>query len=353
MSSAYFVATRFLTAKVWENPAKLAADYIEALGNFRNSYHPGLNPYALRNRLIPVINAGRPLADWVIQTRSIPSGKAKGIELAARLMQMSRAPKDIPAWYEKNSERLSLLQEATRWEDRASGEAGENLEVVQVGPFKVHNTIGANAKQLNEIKGLVESAARSLGTTFDFKKVLYGDVFVVGQLKQSETLAWYAVKADDVYLRSLAKKGRDDLQSLIHELGHRYWYKFTTADLKQRVHKLYYDLSNTRPNMPPLAVGDTLPVKVRGTKGPITITGHEGQFYNLSTGGMVKMYDVQKWLRTKAVFPSLYSATDPDEFFAECFAFYTMGTLKPDLAVQFEAAIKGLDTLPNEEVFRV
>jgi len=62
---------------------------------------------------------------------------------------------------------------------------------------------------------------------------------------------------------------------------------------------------------------------------------------------------VQKWLRTKAVFPSLYSATDPDEFFAECFAFYTMGTLKPDLAVQFEAAIKGLDTLPNEEVFRV
>lgn len=38
-------------------------------------------------------------------------------------------------------------------------------------------------------------------------------------------------------------------------------------------------------------------------------------------------------------FPSRYSMTDSQEFFAECFAFYTLGRLKPDLAKRFEEAL--------------
>lgn len=342
MSSAYFVATRFLTAKVWVNPEKLLSAYQGELVALKRGFQIGWSNQGLRISLSHVLNAARPLADWVIQTRSIPAGKSKAVELAARLVtNIARVPTDAVAWYGKNSGKLDLLLEAAQWGERASTESDDNLEVATVGPFKVHNTIGANAKQLGEIKGIVENAVRSLGTTLDFRKVLYGDVFIVGQLKQSTTLAWYSVTEDDVYVRSLMKKGIDSLKSLTHELGHRYWFKFFPTDAKQRVLKLYYDLGSQRPELPDLKVGDLLPVEVRGAKGPITIVSRTGLTLGLSTGGAVSMMDVQKFLRNKAVFPTVYAAKNVEEFFAECFAFYTMGTLKPDLAAQFEAAIKG------------
>jgi hypothetical protein len=349
VSNAYFVATRFLTAKVWDNPEKLVSEYRSALQSFRDEFvavsqerDPTRPYFGFMRSLVKVINTGRPLAEWVIQTRSIPSGKSKSVEMAARLLGKTRyVPKDIFSWYEKNMMRLTLLLEAASWPDRDSGE-GTELEMATVGPFKIHNTIGASTKQFTDILGLVESAVRSLGTTLDFKKVLYGDVFIVGQLRQSKTLAWYSVNDDDVYVRSMAKKGFNDLQSLIHELGHRFWYRFMSREQKQNTVIVYQKLKYTASPAKLPRLGEPLPVPLKSGEHP-TVIGYDGLRYQLSSGGYVKVNDIRKILNQQALigsFPTLYSAKNYEEFFAECFSLFTLGKLKPDLAGQFESALK-------------
>lgn len=299
LPSPFRVASRFLAAREWGDSSKMVSEYREALTAFQSSIT------ALQQRsvqvasgvpqeslprvfvpLVPLVHAARPLVEWVVQTREIPSGKAKAVEMVARLMAgMSSLPRDPVDWNQKNGARLNLLLEAASWPQRSTGGAG-TLQAVSVGPFKVHNTIGANEKQFGEVRGLVESASRALSTTRDFKKVLYGDVFIVGQLKDPGTAAWYSLKDDDVFVRSLAKKGGDDLGSLIHELGHRYWWRFTTPDQRRAIQSLFVELT-----------------------------------------------------ANKGLFPSRYSMTDYMEFFSECFSFYTLGRMKPDLLKKFEAAL--------------
>ena len=369
------VASRFLAAKEWGDPSGMISDYRGALTAFQTSVTSATSDAALafsrytsvastpretemvekarakalRGRLshtlVPLITAARPLAEWVVQTRVIPASKAKAVEMAARLVgSMARVPQDVTDWYEKNASRLNLLLEAASWPER-SGEGEAAAQVVTVGPFKVHNTIGADERHYKEIQGLVENAARALSTTLDFKKVLYGDVYVVGQLRQSNTLAWYKVQSDDVFVRSLAKKGGDDLHSLIHELGHRYWFQFATNDQKRNINMLFMDLGTApAPAVKRPTVGDELPVPVRGAKGTkFIIVKDDGRYYETEPTGRFPIYKVMQLITERAkgteTFPSQYSMTDSDEFFAECFAFYTLGRLKPDLARRFEEAL--------------
>jgi hypothetical protein len=367
------VATRYLSAKEWGDPSGMISDYRGALTAFQTSltrttesatqtfsrFTPSTpreqemvqkavakaTRGALSHTFVPLIHAARQLSEWVLQTRMIPAGKAKPVEMAARSVQsMARAPQDIPDWYEKNAARLNLLLEAASWPEK-SGEGEAASQVVTVGPFKVHNTIGADEKQFKEIQGLVENAARSLSTTRDFGNVLYGDVYVVGQLRQSHTLAWYKIQSDDVYVRSLAKKGGDDLHSLIHELGHRYWFKFATSDQKRNVNALFMDLGTAPPpTVTRPTVGDELPVSVKGAKGTkFIIVKDDGMYFTTEPKGTFPVREVMRLLTQRAkgteTFPSQYSMTDSSEFFAECFAFYTLGRLKPDLAKRFEEAL--------------
>ncbi len=361
--SALRVAARYLAAREWGDPTQMISEYRKALSAFQSSItalqsSPTLSRFSLTpeqtsaalrgplsRTLVPLVTKGRPLSNWVIQTRVIPPGKAKAVEMAARSLNIARVPKDVVEWNQKNGARLALLLEAASWPERSSGGSAA-AQVEKVGPFKVHNTIDADAKHFKEVKGLIENAARALSTTRDFKKVLYGDVFVVGQLKQSTTLAWYNVNHDEVFVRSLAKKGGNDLQSLIHELGHRYWFKFATQDQKRAIQRLFLDLSVApAPKVKRPTVGDELPVPVKGAKGiKFIIVKDTGDIYETAPKGRFPVRAVLNMMETaakgEAVFPSRYSMTNDQEFFAECFAFYTMGRMKPDLVKKFEAALK-------------
>lgn len=363
--SALRVATRYLAAREWGDPAQMISEYRRALTAFQTSITalqgslPQFSRFSLTPKqisttlrgplsrtLVPLVNAGRPLSNWVVQTRVIPPGKAKAVEMAARAFNISRVPQDIVEWNQKNSARLTLLLEAASWPERSAAGGSAAAQVERVGPFTVHNTIDADAKHFKEVKGLIENASRALSTTRDFKKVLYGDVFVVGQLRQSTTLAWYNINHDEVFVRSLAKKGGDDLQSLIHELGHRYWFKFATSDQKRAVHRLFLELSAApAPKVKRPTVGDELPVPVKGAKGTkFIIVRDTGDMYETEPKGRFPVQGVLKLMALAAkgetVFPSRYSMTSGEEFFAECFAFYTMGRMKSDLAKKFEAALK-------------
>lgn len=351
-ASASRVATRYLQSKVWANPAAMMQDYKDALSALHKTMaeervrDPRPNKYIIQHKLNPVVVRGRDVAEWALQTRAIPAGKSKALELVARLFGMKRFPTDLVKWYDTNKDRLDFLATVGAWKERSVTEEG-GLDVASAGAFKVHNTIGADEKKFEEIKGLVASATKALTTTLDFKKVLYGDVFVVGQLKQSNTLAWYSVREDDVYLRSLAKKGIDDLSSLVHELGHRYWFKFASQAQKDAITNLYFDLGRKRfeVKVERPKVGEPLPVPLSGNRNekPI-ITKDTGLTFELSTGGYVKADQLLKILEqqalAKGVFPSAYSMKNNEEFFAECFAHYTLGKMKPDLSARFEAALK-------------
>jgi len=341
------VASRYVRAKGWDNPSKLVSDYrmsvdslAENVSEQRGRAKPNgliLNTYGY----IPTIVSGRSLVEWLLQTREIPPGKEKFLELASRaLLASKRQQKDVIGWYDKNKPWLQFLSEASDWPERVSGGTQE----ATVGPFKVHNTVGADANQFNEIQSLFESANRILSATRDFKKVLYGDVYVVGQIKNARTLAWYSLSEDDVYIRSMAKRGFDDLDTLCHELGHRYWYKFAPKPVLEAFNRFYYLMkrsSGVQVEMP--KVGDVFPIPLSNRRGPPpVIESDDGYRYGLSGGGFVVKRTVRKILEERAVvakFPTPYSSKTVEEFFAELFALYALGKLSPDLSSKFEEAL--------------
>lgn len=355
------VASRYLLSRVWTDPGAVWTAYNKALTELdlnitQEKAQPRPNPYTLRRYFVPVVNSGRVMAEWALQTRTIPSGQTKALELAARLMALARTPSNIIQWYETNRPKLNFLLETLTWGEKSAGPSG-GLELTTVGPFKVHNTIGAKEKQFKELQGLVKAAVKAITPVMDFKKVLYGDVFVVGQLRHARTLAWYSPTEDEVYLRNLAKKGIDDLASLIHELGHRYWFKFATADQKRNISILYSKLGwdARRVSVPDLKVGEVLPVKVVGLEPPLVITAVTPTSYVLRTkkpafgtlpgsSPSVRITAIQNILKRKTVvgkvFPSDYSMKNDVEFFAECFSFYVLGKMPEGLVPQFEKALK-------------
>ena len=350
-----------MTSRVWTNPGAVWLAYNKALVNLdavvaREKKQPWPNRYFLQDAFSAVVERAREMADWALQTRAIPKGEAKALELATRLVTIIRVPSNIISWYDTNRQKLDFLLQTMTWGEKSSGSAG-SLDLATVGPFKVHNTIGAKEKQFKDLQALVKSAVRVITPVMDFKKVLYGDVFIVGQLRQARTLAWYSPSQDEVYLRNLARKGIDDLESLVHELGHRYWFKFATPNQKRNISLLYMDLGISARNVrvPDLKPGDVLPVPVRGLEPPLVITSITPRSYvitprKLPVGVLpgatatVSIDAVQGLMKQKAVtgklFPTAYSMKNDVEFFAECFAFYVLGKLPKDLVPQFEKAMK-------------
>lgn len=330
------VADRY--ARTFENAERLVEWFRSSLARFRETFarygkepHTGLIP---ARDLVPVWNSGREVSDWILQTRSIPAGKAKAVEMAARTIR-GNIPKDIPSWYEKNNKRFDVLLEAADWSERSS--AGE---VEKVGNITVHNTIGASPGQFKEIQELVANAEKVIHSVgFGTERVLYGNVFVVGQLKQARTAAWYEPETDDIFVRITAKQGGDDLSSTVHEFGHRLWDKFLSRDSKLATHRLFSDLRFARTPVDPPKPGELLSLKIQGIPKPL-VESVDLRFVNFVGGGKVPLDTIMKELRIKATFPSRYAATNPEEFFAECFAYFALGKLKPDLKERFEAVLK-------------
>lgn len=348
------VADRHLTAREWGSVTAMKDKYVQAMQRMITvlaeqkvaGNPPNRAAIYMKYPIQGAKNAAHPLVEWVLQTRSIPKDKAKAVEMIGRVVNMPRAPADPYKWFEENLPRFNVLLDALTWPERSTDSAG-GLEVAAVGPMKVHNTVGADEKKFIELQGLVNSAVKALTST-PFKSVLYGDVYVVGQIQQSNTLAWYYLKTDEVYVRSMAKKGIDDLRTLIHELGHRYYWQKLPVEKQRLVRALYNDLgreagrASSDVKLP--VVGDILPLTVRGmTKVKPVIVKDDGVFFHLEPEGKVKISEVLVALKKKevsqSVFPSAYSMTSDTEFFAECFADYVLGKLKPDLSKRFEAAV--------------
>jgi len=289
-----------------------------------------------------LIATGRKLATWGVDTRDIPRGEEKFFEIAARtFLTIRKMPTDPLVWFERHRGWAEYLLKVAGWPERVIGTS----QVEAVGPLRVHNTIGADAQRFSEILALVGEANRVLSETLDFSKTLYGDVYFVGQLQKASAVAWYSLKEDKVYVRPLERKGLDDLESLLHELGHRYWYRVMDKTRREAISQIWFDLrSGSKVVVPPIRVGDPFPIPVQGHRVRPHVVGVDAMNYRLSTGGLVSRRSADEVVKRNLVrgrFPSLYSMKDITEFFAECFAFFVLNRkLSPELSGRFRSALK-------------
>lgn len=297
---------------------------------------------------VDCMELGFKIAEGVIGTRSIPPRSAKGIEMAYRLYYRSRTmPKDVYKWLDKNEKRLLLtIEAAERWKPKQEG----TDDLFTVGPFTVHNTIGAQGKALDAFKKMLELAIKKvkLNKARGFSKVLYGDIYLVGQLTKSNTAAWYDVGKDIVFCRVAKKAWRfDEAHSLVHELGHRYWRRIAAKPLKTEWMRHHIRVESKEVEIPMPDVGDELPLRIkgapRGWRPKVLQSDRSTYTYERPDGSKgtiarMSIWKVQKQNEGNALrFPTAYSATNEEEHFCEALSLASFGTLPDEHQVPFKA----------------
>lgn len=305
-----------------------------------------------------MVQYGRQIADWAVHTRAIPGGKAKKFEMASREVNKTRPPPSMNKWWEKGKEHLELLVESATWPERKEGDESGIRELVALPPFTVHNTVHLPDEKLEKTLEAVRHVAKQIQRKSPkLAKVLYGDVYLVGKISRPSWAAWYIIAEDTVHLRPLLKKGGDDARDLTHELGHRYWFKFMDTGAINAWEALYDSMKNKGENMATtgIEVGKPLPIPVKGFDTPPTVlkiefgriyiddgTGvQDGKPYKLNTYlPYTSVYSALVNENVRKMFPSNYAATQPEEFFAECFAYYILDQLSPELVADFERIVK-------------
>lgn len=329
-------------ARAWNNDLML-----RQVGEFRDHLQRFNTAVQTRDRLVAyrwldLVRVGKNLADWAVETRSIPKGREKAAELAFRLfLAAARAPRDVFAWAEKNQRHLAVFQEALGWPEKSQAAEGSE-ETFPLAGFTVHNTLNLSGSELETTKNVVEQAAKTLRSASIPKGagILYGNLFIVGRLKQANTLAWYNSATDEMYLRPFPRVGRGEIHNLLHELGHRYWHKVLPRE-QQSKWATYHMLIGIRP---PTDVklpqpGEEFPVPIKGRKTPPIIDKIEGDVISFVGGGSMSRSKTYQILRQQAAYPTDYASTSYSEHFAEAFAMYALGTLKPEHVKAFEAIV--------------
>jgi hypothetical protein len=306
--------------------------------------------YHLHNAWVRTVTLGQIVANWVLMTRDI-RGKERAVTQAVRAMKITRT-KDKVSWTRKSLPILRLLVDSLSWKERDTQSEGGG--VFKIGPFVVHDAVGLQGPDLQAVQQLVEVAIKELRSS-PFAKVLYGDIRVVGNIKRVNTLAWYNFDDDDLFIRPETKFGPGDVRSLIHELGHRFWSKFTSKEMQRQWERHFTAMRYSGPRdiqMP--KAGDILDLIIGNPgshKGPPIVERVFADNVYLEGGGYVKGKQIRKILRDRASFPTEYAATSDTEYFAEAFSLYVLGKLVSPFKEHFERIIlEGGPAIPEVEV---
>lgn len=300
----------------------------------------------------PFIQQGVLLAQAILGSKDVPPGREKNLELTVRLfMSSSRQPNKTIEWFDKNYARLNFLYDAAiKWPDKTD----DSEQKFAVGPFTVHNTMGLAGKDLEGIKDTINKAVMLIkGLKIPgIEKVLYGDVMVVARLSKGTTVAWYYPNEDVVYIRPFANAGFDELHSFVHELGHRYTHKFIDKATWLEWRRYHESLQWKKFDTPlkELHVGDQMPFQIKGIKGTPYIQKIEleppmtTKLVYFAEDKVVPEPTVKRWIQDAEEktqrYPTLYSATSPDEHFCDALAHRAMGKLKEPNLSSFKAIIE-------------
>lgn len=281
----------------------------------------------------PFHTAGLYLAQAVLGSKEVPEKQRSNLDKVSRLfISAVRMPNKPIEWLDKNIKLLNFLYDAaTKWPEKTEGD-----QKFPLGPFTVHNTMGLDGADLEGTKSTLERASiliKGLNVP-GIDRILYGDVMIVGRLHKGNTLAWYAIAEDVVYLRPFKNAGADELHNVIHELGHRYLRKFVTTTLWDEW-KRYHDMMRWQPSptvkLP--EVGEPLPFDVTGFKQRPIVHKIVGLDYFVDERRSISRSTIKQFLESEAKYPTPYSAQSAEEHFCEAMALRAMGKLKePNLS---------------------
>lgn len=302
---------------------------------------------SLNKEWVALLENGYKVAEGLLATRAIPPRQAKGLELAYRLCYKSRRmPQDILKWWKTNQKRFVLLINAAKtWPQKQEG----TDDLFKIGPFTVHNTVGARGAQLEAFKKMVEVAVQKskANPIPGFAQTLYGDIYLVGAITQAHHSAWYHIREDTVYCRIAKKKWSfDEAHALIHELGHRYWHRFADAEAKAKWESHHMNVKYQRVDVPEPELGDEIPVRIKGApRGwrPKLMSKTNGQFWFQrpdGSMGSIMAHRLMKVIRENEgnalKFPTAYSATSEQEHFCESLALRALGSLPAEHEIPFK-----------------
>ncbi len=279
---------------------------------------------------------------------------------------------DIETWISMQLPGLEdTLKSLARVQDRL--DAYKTVEKsFQHGSFKIINRFGYRPEEYEAALQVFDKAADKLRSK-GFGDLLYGDVHLVGGSEGKGRKGWagmYRAATDDILLNAEAAHRFDDVFTMVHEFGHRQWYKKLSGG-QQEAYEDHYsgkagiDLAARQDMWQALVKGDFSPRKALPyLKDPSLEEAFLSWFkyvYSGSRGGMsqkdlLSAYQRgEPWLennfvrpKTRYVFPadetetvtvSQYARTNVKEDFAETFAHYVLGmSLPPEALERFQAA---------------
>lgn len=288
---------------------------------------------------------------YVIDNLALPAKTAKAVEMAARLFSKEyprgKGPPSILQWFDTNEPRFELLDQARSWPVRT-----EETGVMQWGPFTVHDTIQASPKALATAKEIVTRASRDAQNFPGLAQVVYGQLFLVGQIGRKNWAAWYMPDKDVIYLRPgvAGSSVEDSAQHLIHELGHRFWAKKLTPAIKSAWTAYHTKRTWQKPSRRLPEVGEILAAEVNRKKVRVEAYDDYGDaiLVDVATGatvGKVNRLRLSDWVQDadfKLSFPTLYAEKGgPEEHFCESLSLYCQGRLTGANLTAFEEIVLG------------
>jgi hypothetical protein len=345
-------------------PEQVKAELVRVLALYQRDFDDAMRTmtrygdtpetWAAGNAAVPATAAfttyieGRTLAPLVAQVKVVPSQYRRLFETARR--EFARTRKfDYPTWFGKNIAMLRMMYDVGSWPDvsaEISGVGESAGAVALIGSIRIVNQSGQDPDKAVD---LVRRAARALSDSGvpSITKVLYGDVFIVGEVARKKTTgAWYYRDRDIIEVFAVKRFAEQQLRFTIHEFGHRYWHKFISNDAKRAWIKHHTDMSYASPDYDFPKVGDVLDYVVGRPKvldfSPST-GGYLVQTSNGTTGTIYK-HQLAKVLRNRAMkssFPTIYAATDAEEHFCESLSLFCLGDLKGSNLAAFKVIVLG------------
>lgn len=203
---------------------------------------------------------------------------------------------------------------------------GRLLSSETVHAFVVVNAGGFSPAVMKSVSGQVKKAGTLLADK-GLAMVDYGEVVITNTvLRGHHILAFYLLEEDRLYIRANRRKASSDdmIHAVIHELGHRLYERFLSADQKRAAEALYWDIRN-RPYAGVEGPFSGQTVK-EGKKQYVVIRVTGGAVLLKSEAGKPAVVKLSAWpqLTGKSPFVTPYAAKSPEENFCEMLAFYCM-----------------------------
>jgi hypothetical protein len=116
-------------------------------------------------------------------------------------------------------------------------EQQEQENVLKDGKIEI---IYQNEKEAQHILSLIKEAEKILKKN-GFGYLVFGKFYSTPSLG-SKAIADYSIANDTIRISNKAKKSETAVKTLIHELGHRLWYKYMTQKDHLKVQEKYYEV---------------------------------------------------------------------------------------------------------------